>query len=439
MANKKASGIVKDAYHLSNLGNTAFATHKELTEYINDGFTSLYNELINKGNDYWLKEAFPASSISGNGDYFLPPDFYRAKNICSGHYLIPRKSNSGSGYSIRNGMLHLDCIGGNIKMEYYPKPTHLSFPSTDIDIPKELVSIGESTMTWNEYVVDNEKIVTNLETNATFDLSTLPNEIFGIGNGFVISTDSHGDKQLYDFNGNDIGSSLQGSGYFILGTSGNPYSMWYDNGDDVSNVWPAIIDSEGPFITFSGRNNSVMLINDVDENVPGIWYVEPGENDTIKAWHFMDKEGNDYSVDAGELNTWGTFRFGYCPDWSDNSIYISSGNKVVLLTLTDTGIEMVEYKIPSIMNVGLVKYHNDYYFLTGDFLGYHLKGYEPDTLMEYPTNVFYRALSSYIAIQLLAKQQADTTNMQASFASLVDTLTKAEDNSADYPVIKNFY
>jgi hypothetical protein len=437
MANKKASGIVKDAFNLSNLGNTAFATHSELTEYINDGFTSLYNELINKGNDYWLKEAFPASSISGNGDYFLPPDFYRAKNICSGHYLIPRKSNSGSGYSIRNGMLHLDGQRGNIKMEYYPKPTHLSFPSTDIDIPKELISMGESTMAWNEYVVDNEKIVTNLETNAAFDLSTLPNEILGIGNGFVISTDSQGDKQLYDFYGNEVVSPLQSPGYFILGTSGNPYSVLYDSEDNVSTIQSSVTGET--FITFTGRNDYVMLVNDVDENVPGVWSVEPGENDIIKAWHFMDMEGNDYSVDAKELNTFGTFRYGYCSDWSDNSIYVCSGNKVALLTLTDTGIEMVEYRIPSIVNAGLVKYHNDYYYLTGDYLGYHLKGYEPDTLMEYPTNVFYRALSSYIAIQILAKQQADTTNMQASFASLVDTLTKSEDNSADYPVIKNFY
>lgn len=439
MANKKASSIIIDALNLSNLANSSFASHKELREYINDGFTSLYNELANKGNDYWLKEAY-AQRATEDSNYWLPRDFYRAKRISAGNYLVPRKTNSANGYSIRNGQLHLDGYYGFVKLEYYPKPTFISFPSSNIELASPININADHAMTFGPYVVDADKTVINLETKEEFDASAIPSEVNIMGDGWLASVNSHGEKELYDFRGNSLGVTMQGSGYFILGSSGLPYAKWYDNGDDVTAIWNALIDSEGPFMTFPGDNNFLMLVNDSDENIPGVWYCD-ADGDNILKWHFLDKEGNDYSVDAGELNSWGQFRFGYLPDWSDNSIYVSSGNKVAILTPNlETGyLDMVEYRVKGVMNSGLVKYNDNYYFLTTDLSKQYLQGYEPDTLMEYPTNVFYRALAAYIAIQLLAKQGTDTTNMQASFSSLVNTLTKSEDNSSDYPVIKNAY
>lgn len=437
--NKKASNIVKDALNLANLSNTNFCTHKELRDYINDGFTSIYNELIDKGNQYWLKEAFAERNSDG---YWLPSDFYRAYNVkASTGSIVPRATRSASGYSIRNNQLFMENYYGLVKLEYYPKPTYISFPASTIELDKNIISVdADNTHTWGPYVLTPDRTVINIETKEVFDLTALDNQPYLIGDGWVVYQNQHGDKVLSDFSGNEL-NSIQGSGYFIPGTSGRPYGYWYDNDDDISNIWPALIDAEGPIMSFKGRNQNIIEVADRDENITGCWWLEVEDGDKVAAFHFLDTEGNDYSVEPSVMKYLGNPKWNYCPDWSDDTLLFTTGNNVALLTPNvETGyLDIVEYKVDGVANGGLVEYNENSYFLTTDLMGPKLIGYEPDTLMEYPTNVFYRALAAYIAIQLLSKQSADTTNMQASFQSLVATLNQSKDSSADYPTIAVYY
>jgi hypothetical protein len=437
MSNKKATNIVKDALNLANLSNTNFCTHKELRDYINDGFTSIYNELIDKGNQYWLKEAFAQRNSDG---YWLPADFYRAYNVKAAGSIVPRATRSASGYRIQNNQLFMDNYYGLVKLEYYPKPTFISFPASTIQLDKQLLSIGSNTLCWGPFVIDDSRVVTNIETKETFDLTALENSPYLIGNGWVAYTDGMTNERVaVDFFGNEI-SRLESNAYYVTSSSGNPYVCSYDSETNKSYIYSPLVDIEGPLVTFDGLKNNLFSVFDKDENIIGYWYLDT-QDDAITSFHFVDVDENDYTIKPSVMKYMGMPRWSYCPDWSDNTMMFTTGNNVALLTPnTETGyLDIVEYKINTVFNAGLVEYNGNNYFLTASLTEPQLIGYEPDTIMEYPTNVFYRALAAYIAIQLLAKQSADTTNMQASFQSLVATLNQSKDASADYPTIATYY
>ena len=76
--NYTARQLITRAKNLADLRNTSFLDHDELTQYINDSFTTVYNWLIQKGDTQFVKEV---ELSSGNGvgeytEYELPKDLY---------------------------------------------------------------------------------------------------------------------------------------------------------------------------------------------------------------------------------------------------------------------------------------------------------------------------------------------------------------------------
>ena len=434
---KKASDIVKDAIKLANMGNTRFATHGELTDYINDGFISIYNNLIDKGNEYWLKEA--TASQNGKG-YWLPQDFYRAKSVkCRGH-LVPRASRSASGYSIRNGQLFLGDYpsSGSVTLEYYPKPTYISFPSTTVDT---ILGTGIVTTYKDWYLTSGDCVITNINTKETINTNlseTLDTSAYVyLGEGLICGYDYHGDRYVWDWNGNVI-VPLQGC---LQGVDGNLYGFSDDEQDlDYAYIYNIVLDAGvGRIKKFPNMDKAVVYQNS-DQAINGFMCWNNGNV------YFVDFDGNVYeSQEPSFFKDWdsGQASLVYLPEWDDNAyaFYYKASNVVEIYTInTETGyLDRLEYKIPGVVNYGLVYFESNRYFISGTMLKRSLVGYEPDTKMDYPDNVFYRALASYIAIQLLAKQGADTTNMKASFSSLVSTFNQSKDSSADYPVISTYY
>ena len=437
---KKASEIVKESLQLANLGNTTFATHKELENYINDGFFSIYNDLIDKGNEYWLKEAFAQKNNTSANAYWLPKDFYRAKSVKSCGSLVPRASRSAAGYSIRNGQLFMDNYSGAVKLEYYPKPTYISFPTSTIntELQGNIVATYKDWYLTDDCKLHNINTKEEIDTNLSEDLNTT--EFTKLGEGTIYGTDFHGKRRIWTWKGSLI--IELGDESIFFGVDGNVYGFSEPEPEDgyyyVYNV--ALDIATGVKIPKTAINKTdIFLYQNSDCSINGFFCV-----DGNKHYYFVDLEGNKYEcpeMSSVLLDT--PLVFDQITDWDDNAYYVANkySNIVEIYTInTETGyLDRLEYKVPGTVNYGLIEFDDNLYFITGTLLKIQLVGYEPDTFMDYPDNAFYRALAAYIAIQLLAKQGADTTNIQASFSSLVSTFNQSKDSSADYPVISSYY
>lgn len=437
---KKASDIVKESLQLANLGNTTFATHKELENYINDGFFSIYNDLIDKGNEYWLKEAFAQRNNTSANAYWLPKDFYRAKSVKSCGSLVPRASRSAAGYSIRNSQLFMDNYPGAVKLEYYPKPTYISFPTSTIDIELQdnVVATYKDWYLTTDYKIHNINTKEEIDTRLSEELNIT--DFVRLGEGVIYGVNYHGQRCLWTWKGSqiiDLGSEL-----IFFGTDGNIYGFSENEpADEYYYIYNVALDIyTGVKVLKTAINkNDIYLYQNSDSSINGFLCA-----DVDKLFYFVDMDGNRYECpDASSVLFDYTPTFDQLTDWDDNAYYVANkySNVVEIYTInTETGyLDKLEYKVPGTVNYGLIEFDDNLYFITGTMLKNQLVGYEPDTLMDYPDNAFYRALAAYIAIQLLAKQGADTTNMQASFSSLVSTFNQSKDSSADYPVIASYY
>lgn len=142
-----ASQIIERALNLADLSNTDFLIHEELTRYINDAWTSVYNWLIKVGDTTFIKEAILVNPSTFNGytEYELPEDLYIIKSIknqMSGS-LVPRHAesesiNSGT-YDIVNDRLRLYGVQSNpLLLTYWMTPTYISFPDKDVEVEENL-------------------------------------------------------------------------------------------------------------------------------------------------------------------------------------------------------------------------------------------------------------------------------------------------------------
>lgn len=437
---KKASDIVKESLQLANLGNTTFATHKELENYINDGFFSIYNDLIDKGNEYWLKEAFAQKNNTSVNAYWLPKDFYRAKNVKSCGSLVPRASRSAAGYSIRNGQLFMDNYSGAVKLEYYPKPTYISFPTSIIDteLQDNIIATYKDWYLTSDCKIHNINTKEEIDTSLSEDLNTT--DFIRLGEGMIYGTDFQGKRCIWTWQGSLI--IELGDEPIFFGVDGNVYGFSEPEPEDgyyyVYNV--ALDIATGVKISKTAINKTdIFLYQNSDCSINGFFCVDENGH-----FYFVDMDGNRYECPEKSSALFDyTPTFDQLTDWDDNAYYVANkySNVVEIYTInTETGyLDRLEYKVPGTVNYGLIEFDDNLYFITGTLLKVQLVGYEPDTFMDYPDNAFYRALAAYIAIQLLAKQGADTTNMQASFSSLVSTFNQSKDSSADYPVIASYY
>ena len=78
-----ASQIIERAERLADISNTDFLTYKEKGQYLQDAWTSVYQQLINKGDKQFVKEVELMNSGSSVGEwteYELPDDLFQ---ICS--------------------------------------------------------------------------------------------------------------------------------------------------------------------------------------------------------------------------------------------------------------------------------------------------------------------------------------------------------------------
>ena len=398
-----ASEIVERALDVADIQNTDFLSYREKTKYLNDAWRNVYQTIINYNLDVFTVRA----QLVGNGGvYPLPFDCYQikaVKNPISGS-LIPRKAESesvlGPYYEIVNNTLVLGPNIGPVEIVYWRKPFFLSLPDKKVETQLEenrtiLDSCNNSILLQDTIIGAEQKMyVQNLLADSTLELPYAPDPEYDwyLGNNFILKCNAS-TVQAYDFYGNLLDEITNiDYGYELAKADNGLYYFTKANDEDVN-----IVDVYELF----GDKIAEVKVDADTANIVGI-------------------DGEFYPVKAEKVFPIGVF--------DDRPAYIT-GNKELHL-INPNGSEIVEkVDVPSIGDVQLVKYG----FLTFDGTLYSCI---PDTELNFPNNMLYDVVAYDLAVRFLAKQNADSSGVEALNTNAWNVFTNAIDMSADYSRVK---
>lgn len=406
-----ASKLVRRALQIADIENTDFLSYEELTEYLNSTFKNVYQTIINYNLNIFTVDA---NLVGASGRYKIPFDCYQIKSVKNPYTgrMIPRKADSesslGGYYEIVNDELVLGPSVGPVVVTYWRKPFWLSIPNKPVKSELEsktiistcnnsaLVVDGDNKLYIQNYLTDNElELPYTLESNTNYKL----------GNNFILKWTTSGTTPsitsnwyAYDFYGNLLGSTT-------MTTEKLPWTIISDNGiiywgNEGSG------DYDGKYLVFELFGEDPIAILDLPE--------QDTKNNIIGI------DGEFYFTDEEDVFPIGIF--------DDRPSYITNDKKLHLIN--PDGSQIIEkVDVPSIGPTFLLKYG----FLTFDGTVYSCI---PDTLLDFPNNLYYDVISYDLAIRFLCKQNADSSGVENLNRNAWTQLTSSIDQSADYPRIK---
>ena len=412
-----ASEIIERAKNLADCGNTDFLSEKEATQYLNDAYNYVYQKLIDRGDNYFVKR-MPVNT----GVYPLPSDFYQLRSIkdpVSGFVLTRKASNAPmneTGYEIVNQKL---IIGGttlhNLEATYYPNPTYITINSPEKEIGTFPVPYTDVYGIYgNHYVCEAENSiivydwVNETSTNLTIELEDPIEAIYVSKSSFFITTEDT--IYCYDFKGTLI----------------NQYSK-------SGNV---LIRLENGIIRVEQRIDNVIKYRGTDvelELVPELYLA------ATEGYIFYRNSGKLYiqKVDEAESTE--------IEEAIDNFVATRVNGKAgVLFYNNKPKIYVINWSSVEHINADFESFigfydNKDYGMIYTDGVICYKRGVLPETVFNYPNNTYYTLIAYIIATYLIAKQGGDVSILAAQKEKAEADL---EDNSNDAwsPIrMKNVY
>lgn len=389
-----ASEIIERAKNLADCGNTDFLSDKEATQYINDAFAYVYQKLINRGDNFFVKKMTNINT----GEYKLPYDFYQLRSIkdpYSGFVLTRKAGNSPrneAGYSIINGKL---IIGGtalhNLEVTYYPKPMYITLNAKEqmlnSRLPEPYVE-GVYGIYGNIYCYTTEdsfsiydyvnETLTNIESNLTID------KIYVSRSSIYLVNDT--EINVVDLDGNFVGSPISKENHVLIR---------YENGtikceQCLNNV-----------IKYRGKDLTLELNPD--------FYIAATER-----YIFYRNSGKLYfqEVDASESTL--------ISENSDENFIVTrvDGSAGVLFYDDGPKIYVSNWNEVERINadfVGFVGFYDnkEYGMIYTDGVEFYKRGILPETVFNYPNNTYYTLIAYIIATYIIAKQGGDVSILAA--------------------------
>ena len=398
-----ASKIIDKALSAADLSNTDFLSYEDKTNFLNDAFKNVYQQIINYNLNVFTVEA---QLIGAGGVYKLPWDCYQIKSVKNPYtgVEILRKADSqgmfGSYYEVVNDTLRLGQSTGPITVTYWRKPFFLSIPNKTIDTGLTLGDrVIESVCKSSVLLRNNsgDKIwIYNLLTQSELEIEVAAytsSTSFLLGNNFFIKIKSN-KYCVYAFDGTELYHNIDVPSSFIKSDDGLLFPVIEDeteHTDSIYNIGSSYVETPLKVITY--EDGEVFDIVQID----GEFYKVKGEN-AFPIGIFDDKPA--YTV----------------------------GKYLVLITEDGEIIEPIN--IPSIGNL----YPTQYGFLTFDG---KLYSNIPDTELNFPNNTYFEVLSYDLAIRFLCKQNADSSGCENLNKNAWSLLTSSIDASADFSRIKN--
>ena len=426
-----ASRIVERAKEMADVKNTDFLSHEELTDLLNDGWKELYQLFINNGDKQFVKEVTLRNCGTFNGyvEYEIPFDLYQILSIkdeMTG-FLLTRhtesEGNNSQSYEVVNDKIRV--YGGaplyNLTMTYYLTPLYLCYPNKtkDITLPSNIIldTISNSVLA----VVDTNLVIYNIKTNETISNAAIPYDdsfTYVLGNGHVVAygiVDDVGVITYFDYNGNQIftgtydaaktiGTVKDWNGYVYISIDDKLYLM----GVEQENLINAVNGLITPNYTISYDSENIYL----SERIGAEEYVTiPNEDGIIKTF---------------ALNSL----------FDDRDAFIAFTNKGMFLYLIDNFVllkERLDVYAPIVYgatNEGI---------LTSNGTDYFLNDWVPDTLLNFPNELYITLLAANIAMRIISKQNAENAGLSTLYDNSMSMYLNSLGQNSDYYRIKDVY
>lgn len=414
------SDIIERAGNLADISNTEFISHKENTNYVNDAFKDIYQILINKGDKQFVKEVILSGSSFGDYcEYTLPYDLYQICSIndkISGRAILRHAStesiNSGTWDIVNDKLRVYGFIGSNVVMTYWVSPTFLSFPDKVLEVPDlEIISTAKNSALVNNG--DGTLSVVNLVTGevvSKFEWNNNTDYLY-LGNGGFFYNNS-----WYNLSGEELGSSPHGVG-IVYDNFWNVLSWTSDktiesrtgsvHKDIEHDIQPRLI-YEGNDIGFSGK---IIYINGEAQ-----WQMDDNVSTLMP---LSCKFNNCHVFLVTTTNGWG-------------------GYNVYYALLAPHSYRIVD--VDSIEMNGLEPlWITDYGVVSTDGSNLVLQSWIPDTLLNFPNEMYFSLLAADLALKYAMKQNADTGALDNLYQSYYNQFMNSL-SQANAPVrIKNVY
>lgn len=464
-----ASDIIKKAELASDLQNSDFLSWYEKTTLLNDAYISLYQKLVNSGDQSFVKRITIGERTK------LPCDFWQLKNVYiengSGTIqVVSRRAPSGSfnslSYELINNEIRVyGAAAGNIIMEYFIKPKDLTFKPEIDEIETRhayfISGYGDYILTADAPASSFEIYIENIKTGNVHSTSIFIGDIATYStvsgrtqrkivcgkNGFAYkhsgSTDTSvhfygwdGEEKntpesadngsiLIRFDNGNVGfmnTSEPHKGNLIEGTVGSKYSS----------VPSALVDlflrsGNIKYIAFDSKRN---IYYDLSYGITGYKLSDDGGVNGYLVYY----RGNQLEFE--NIYIVGDTLYATFPD------YVA---KMDLRTLTDNNVDEKD-KIELTIENGIrgftgLDYNTGYGYIAVDLDGtFYRVPFVEDSKLDFPNSFYYQLLSLMLAVEFKIKQGADPTllsqQLSSYWSTFYDTLSK---DVCDYPRIKNFY
>lgn len=393
-----ASKLIQRAEEIADITNTDFLSYNEKLEYLNSSWKDVYQKIINYNLNAFTVEA---NLVGAAGRYQLPWDCYQIKSVKNPYTgrMVPRKADSesalGGYYEIVNDEIVLGPTVGPIVITYWRKPFWLSAPNKIIKSELEPKTVLD---TCNDSLLvvdsDNKLYVQNILADSELELPyTKETEYaYKLGNNFIIK---HKNDTViaYDLYGNMLDEITSITYDYNLVKADNGLYYFTKANEEDESIWDI-------YELFGDKIAEVQIDEDT-QNIIGI-------------------DGNFYSIKTEDAFPIGVF--------DDRPAYITNDKKLHLIN--PDGSEIVEkVDVPSIGPLAMIKYG----FVTFDNKVYSCI---PDTLLDFPNNLYYDVISYDLAVRFMCKQNADSTGVENLNMNAWSLLINSIDQNADYPRIK---
>lgn len=416
-----ASQLIDRAKKLADIRNTDFLDHTELTQYINDSFTTVFNWLMNIGDTQFVKEIelVNAGSVGTYTEYDLPDDLYvikSIKNMYSGH-LIPRHAESegvsSGSYDIVNDKLRLYGVcNSNITVTYYIKPPFITIPDTTVEVEQNVEGILSAA---GNSVLFDDGTIWNLKTNESLGSITIEdNHTYVLGNGHVLDYTATAYKYrnykgiiLYEGTG-AVASTFYTDKFYVgfqLMSDGELTPPIIYN-KIVSTISDKIITKLGNYlVAYNGTDIDVYYYDDIVYSI---------------------KTNLGYS---GAVVT-------PTDDFDNNPAFIlNAENKHFMIVLYNNYYEMFELDTDAIIDIAQLKYG----LLSSDGTNAFITSWVPDTEMNFPNEMYFSMIACDLALRFLMKQNADGSSVTALYQDMKTTFMQSLSQNADFCRVKNVY
>lgn len=407
-----SSDIIKRATQIADLENSDFISFNEKIALLNESYVALYQKLINKGDNAFLRYINTNKSIID-----LPPDFYQLKAVLLNNngYLQPIKrrpqnqNDKDLSYEIINNTLKINghYSGGSISIEYYPTPVTLTFPSEKLSIPFD-----------NVLAMHNDWIITGIYNNDVLTGLMLNNL-----NDNSINVELNGNKLIHVADD------------YVVTKDDKYYLFNLKTGKTIETVYIPASFKSGMFLYNDSKllmveNNSIAY-NDlpaIKDKVDLIMF-----SDDLK--HFIYKT-DKVKIDDKEI------------ELKQNPKHFYQKNESVIITTDSNYVVDVNYNgdyqeiIKNDCIIDVIKFDDNtgYGYLTQELNGYYVTSFFDDTELNFPNQMYFTLMAYLLAISFKIKQGSDISGLQLSYEKAEETFYDTLSNDDwNYTRITNVY